>query len=83
MSQSRCTFRGLLSTSSRQRAQAAIKQAVTSGQGPWPPLDAYRRRGGRIRWDEWFHPWCQTAQSRAVHGERHPARRGPGQRRPG
>jgi len=70
----------MISSSSRQRAQTAIRQAVTSGQGPWPALEAYRRRGGRIRWDDWFHLWRQIAQPPALHGERHPGRRG--QRRP-
>jgi len=56
------------------RAETCIRRAVLHGDGPWAALDAYRRRGGHIRWDDWFRLWKQVAQRTATHGERHPTR---------
>jgi extradiol dioxygenase family protein len=64
----------MLSTTSRQRAEASIRRAVSQDVGPWAALDAYRHRGGRIRWDDWFQLWKQIAQTAAPYGEHHPTR---------
>lgn len=54
----------MLITSSRQRAEAHIRRAVASGQGPWPALDAYRLHGGRSGWKDWFRLWKQISHKR-------------------
>jgi hypothetical protein len=56
--------RAMLSTSSRQRAESAMRRAVANGQGPWPALDAYRLNGGRIGWNDWFRLWKRITQER-------------------
>ncbi|MGH9011106.1 MAG: hypothetical protein ACRDYF_14830 [Acidimicrobiia bacterium] len=51
----------MLSTSSRQRAEGAIRRALPAGQSPWEALDRYRARGGRIGWQDWFRLWRRIA----------------------
>jgi hypothetical protein len=60
----------MLSTSSRQRAEAYIRRALTAGHNPWSALDAYRRRGGRIRWNDWFPIWNRIAKETAGQDQR-------------
>ena len=50
----------MLSTTSRQRAETCIRRAVPDGQNAWEALDHYRRRGGRIGWQDWFRLWRTT-----------------------
>lgn len=51
----------MLSISSRQRAERAIRRALPGGQSPWEALDRYRHGGGRIGWHDWFRLWRRIA----------------------
>jgi len=57
----------MLSTASHQRAEAHIRRAVPAGQNPWQALDAYRARGGRIGWHDWFRLWRIAARPARSH----------------
>lgn len=46
-----------LATRRRRHAEGYIKWETAAGRNPWSALDAYRRRGGRIDWDDWFRVW--------------------------
>jgi Kef-type K+ transport system membrane component KefB len=43
-------------------AEEYIRQAVFDGHHAWSALDAYRRQGGRIRWNDWFLLWNRIAE---------------------
>ncbi|MGH2682647.1 MAG: hypothetical protein ACRDIX_05385 [Actinomycetota bacterium] len=51
-----------MSTSGRRRAEGYIRRALPAGQSPWEALDSYRRRGGRIHWQDWFRLWKRVAK---------------------
>ena len=44
----------MVATRRLRRAEGYIKREPSAGGSPWSALDAYRRRGGRIDWDDWF-----------------------------
>jgi len=53
----------MVSTASRQRAEAHIRRALHAGHNPWQALDGYRARGGRIGWHDWFRLWRTIART--------------------
>ena len=44
----------VVATRRLRRAEGYIKGEPSAGGSPWSALDAYRRRGDRIDWDDWF-----------------------------
>jgi hypothetical protein len=50
----------MVTSASRQRAEAHIRRALPAGHNPWQALDHYRARGGRIGWHDWFRLWRTT-----------------------
>jgi hypothetical protein len=60
----------MLSTASRLRAEGYIRGALAADRNPWEALDGYRRRGGRIHWNDWFRLWRRIASDTPDRRER-------------
>ena len=58
----------MVATRRLRRAEGYIRGEPSAGGSPWSALDAHRRRGGRIDWDDWFRVWNDiTGGQRHLH----------------